>query len=198
MSREIDSRPGSAYVSARSSGRRDPGVFASHCRSSINRPDLMKTYSATPKDIERAWYVVDADNLVLGRLAALVAGRLRGKHKAMYTPNLDCGDHIVVVNAEKVALTGNKRAKKTYYRHTGYPGGLKQRTADQVLQGAHPERVIEKAVQRMLPKGALGHDQLKKLHIYRGPDHPHQGQEPTALDLASLNRKNSIKESTDG
>jgi large subunit ribosomal protein L13 len=198
MSREIDSRSGSAYVSARSSGRRDPGVFASHCRSSINRPDLMKTYSATPKDIERAWYVVDADNLVLGRLAALVAGRLRGKQKAMYTPNLDCGDHIVVVNAEKVALTGNKRAKKTYYRHTGYPGGLKQRTADQVLQGAHPERVIEKAVQRMLPKGALGHDQLKKLHIYRGPDHPHQGQEPTALDLASLNRKNSIKESSDG
>jgi large subunit ribosomal protein L13 len=197
MSREIDSRSGSAYVSARSSGRRDPGVFASHCRSSINRPDLMKTYSATPKDIERAWYVVDADSLVLGRLAALVAGRLRGKHKAMYSPNLDCGDHIVVVNAEKVALTGNKRAQKTYYRHSGYPGGLKERTADQVLASAHPERVIEKAVQRMLPKGALGHDQLKKLHVYRGPDHPHQGQDPQALDLAALNRKNSIKESAD-
>lgn len=161
-------------------------------------PDLMKTYSAKPNDIERAWYVVDAESLVLGRLAALVAGRLRGKHKAMYSPNLDCGDHIVVVNAEKVALTGNKRALKTYYRHSGYPGGLKQRTAGQVLQSAHPERVIEKAVQRMLPKGALGHDQIKKLHVYRGPEHPHQGQEPKPLDIASLNRKNSIKESVDG
>ena len=104
----------------------------------MNGPDPMKTYSATPKDIERAWYLVDADGLVLGRLAALVAERLRGKHKAMYTPNLDCGDHIVVVNAEKVALTGNKLGQKTYYRHSGYPGGLKQRTAGQVLAGAHP------------------------------------------------------------
>ena len=119
-------------------------------------PDPMKTYSASPKDIERGWYLIDADGLVLGRLAALVAERLRGKHKAMFTPNLDCGDHIVVVNAEKVALTGNKRAQKTFYRHTGYPGGLKQRTAQQILESAHPERLIEKAVERMLPKGALG------------------------------------------
>jgi large subunit ribosomal protein L13 len=158
----------------------------------------MKTYSATPKDIQRGWFVIDAEGLVLGRLAALVAGRLRGKHKAMYTPSLDCGDHIVVVNAEKVALTGNKRGQKTYYRHTGYPGGLKQRTAGQILEGAHPERVIHKAVQRMLPKGALGVTQLKKLHVYRGPDHPHQGQTPVALEPASLNRKNSIKEPADG
>ena len=158
----------------------------------------MKTYSATPKDIERAWYVIDAEGLVLGRLAALVAARLRGKHKPMFTPSLDCGDHIVVINAEKVALTGNKRAKKIYYRHTGYPGGIKQRTADQILQSAHPERVIEKAVQRMLPKGALGNVQLKKLHVYSGPDHPHQGQSPAALDVAVLNRKNSIKELADG
>ena len=141
------------------------------------------------------WYVVDADSLVLGRLAALVAERLRGKHKAMYTPSLDCGDHIVVVNAEKVALTGNKRGQKTYYRHSGYPGGIKQRTADQILQGAHPERLVEKAVQRMLPKGALGDAQLKKLHVYSGPDHPHQGQTPAALDVAARNRKNSIKKS---
>ncbi|MGH6887089.1 MAG: 50S ribosomal protein L13, partial [Geminicoccales bacterium] len=108
----------------------------------------MKTYSATPKDIERGWYLIDADGMVLGRLAAVVAGCLRGKHKPLYSPNLDCGDHVVVVNAEKVALTGAKRGQKTYYRHTGYPGGIKQRTAQQILEGAHPERVIEKAVER--------------------------------------------------
>jgi large subunit ribosomal protein L13 len=164
----------------------------------MNGPDPMKTYSATPKDIQQAWFVVDADGLVLGRLAAVLAERLRGKHKAMYTPNLDCGDHIVVVNAEKVALTGNKLGQKTYYRHSGYPGGLKQRTAGQVLAGAHPERVIEKAVQRMLPKGALGRQQFTKLHVYGGPDHPHQGQSPSALDVAEFNRKNSIRESSDG
>jgi large subunit ribosomal protein L13 len=158
----------------------------------------MKTYSASPKDIERGWYLIDADGLVLGRLAALVADRLRGKHKAMFTPNLDCGDHIVVVNAEKVALTGNKRAQKTYYRHTGHPGGIKQRTAQQILEGAYPERLIEKAVERMLPKGTLGRQQLKKLHVYPGPEHPHQGQTPTDLDVAARNRKNSIKELADG
>jgi len=158
----------------------------------------MKTYSATPKDIERGWHVIDADGLVLGRLAALVATRLRGKHKAMFTPNLDCGDHIVVVNAEKVALTGNKLAQKTFYRHTGYPGGIKQRTAQQILESAHPERLIEKAVERMLPKGALGRQQLKKLHVYRGPDHPHQGQAPVDLDVVARNRKNSVKELADG
>ena len=158
----------------------------------------MKTFCATPKDIERAWHLIDADGLVLGRLAALVATCLRGKHKAMFTRNLACGDHVVVVNAEKVALTGNKRAQKTFYRHTGYPGGVKQRTAQQILEGAHPERLIEKAVERMLPKGALGHDQLKKLHVYGGPDHPHQGQEPKPLDVAALNRKNSTREPADG
>jgi large subunit ribosomal protein L13 len=152
----------------------------------------MKTYSATPKDIERSWHLIDAEGLVLGRLAALVAERLRGKHKPMYTPNLDCGDHVVVINAEKVALTGNKRSQKTYYWHTGYPGGIKDRTAEQILEGAHPHRVIEKAVQRMLPKGALGRQQIKKLHVYRGPEHPHQGQSPAALDLAGRNRKNSV------
>ena len=158
----------------------------------------MKTYSASPKDIERGWYLIDADGLVLGRLAALVAGRLRGKHKAMFTPNLDCGDHIVVVNAGKVALTGNKLAQKTFYRHTGYPGGVKQRTAQQILEGAHPERLIEKAVERMLPRGALGRQQLRKLHVYGGAEHPHQGQAPVSLDIATLNRKNSIKDTDHG
>jgi large subunit ribosomal protein L13 len=158
----------------------------------------MKTYSATPKEVERGWCLIDADGLVLGRLAALVATRLRGKHKAMYTPHIDCGDHVVVVNAEKVALTGDKRGQKTYYRHTGYPGGIKQRTAQQILEGAHPERLIEKAVQRMLPGGALALDQLKKLQVYKGPEHPHRGQEPVALDPAAVNRKNTVKELVDG
>jgi large subunit ribosomal protein L13 len=158
----------------------------------------MKTYSATPKDIERGWYLIDADGMVLGRLAAVVAGCLRGKHKPRYSPNLDCGDHVVVVNAEKVALTGNKRAEKVYYRHTGYPGGIKKRTAHQILGGAHPERVIEKAVERMLPKGPLGRQQIRKLHVYRGQEHPHQGQAPTTLDLAANNSKNSVRESSDG
>ncbi|MGH1479055.1 MAG: 50S ribosomal protein L13 [Geminicoccales bacterium] len=158
----------------------------------------MKTYSATPSDVERGWFVVDAEGLVLGRLAVMVADRLRGKHKPMYTPNIDCGDHIVVVNAEKIGLTGNKRAQKTYYRHTGYPGGIKSTTAEQTLSGAHPERVIEKAVQRMLPKGALGRQQLTKLHVYKGAEHPHGGQSPAALNVAEFNRKNSIRDNSDG
>jgi len=158
----------------------------------------MKTFSATPKDVERGWLLVDAEGLVLGRLAALVADRLRGKNKAIYTPSLDCGDHVVVVNAEKVALTGNKRNQKTYYRHTGYPGGIKQRTAHQILESKFPERVIEKAVERMLPRGALGRQQLRKLHVYGGAEHPHQGQAPVSLDIATLNRKNSIKDTNHG
>jgi large subunit ribosomal protein L13 len=158
----------------------------------------MKTFSATPKDVERGWHLVDAEGLVLGRLAALVAGRLRGKHKAIYTPSLDCGDHVVVVNADKVVLTGNKRSQKIYYWHSGYPGGIKQRTAHQILEGRFPERVIEKAVERMLPKGALGRQQLRKLHVYRGVEHPHQGQAPASLDLAALNRKNSVKDTDHG
>jgi large subunit ribosomal protein L13 len=158
----------------------------------------MKTYSAKPQDVTRGWYLIDADGLVLGRLAALVADRLRGKHKAIYTPHVDCGDHIVVVNAEKVALTGNKRAEKTYYRHTGHPGGIKQRTAAQILDSARPEQLIEKAVERMLPKNVLGRQQLKKLHVYSGPEHPHQGQTPEDLDLVARNRKNTVKELADG
>jgi large subunit ribosomal protein L13 len=136
--------------------------------------------------------VIDADGLVLGRLASIVANRLRGKHKAMYTPSMDCGDHIVVINAEKIGLTGNKRADKIYYRHTGYPGGIKQRTPDKILGGGKPEEVIQMAVQRMVPKGPLGRAQLRKLHVYAGPEHPHQGSSPVPLDIAAMNRKNSI------
>ncbi len=151
----------------------------------------MKTYSAKPADIERKWYVIDADGAVLGRLASIVAMRLRGKHKPSYTPHVDCGDHIVVVNAEKVQLTGNKRTDKVYYRHTGYPGGIKQRTAEQILDGKFPERVIEKAVERMVPRGPLGRKVLGKLHVYAGSEHPHQAQQPETIDLTALNEKNT-------
>ena len=150
----------------------------------------MKTYSAKPAEVERKWWLIDAEDLVLGRLAVVVADTLRGKNKPIYTPHIDCGDHVVVVNAEKVALTGNKRRDKTYYRHTGYPGGIKSTTAGKILDGAHPERVIEKAVERMIPKGPLGRAQFKKLRVYAGAAHPHEAQQPAPLDLAAMNSKN--------
>ena len=151
----------------------------------------MKTFSAKPADIDKRWVVIDAQGLVVGRLASLVAMRLRGKHKAAYTPHMDCGDNVIVVNADKVVLTGRKREQKTYYWHTGYPGGIKERTARQILEGRFPERVVEKAVERMLPRGPLGRQQLKNLRVYAGPTHPHEAQQPEVLDVASLNAKNS-------
>ena len=150
----------------------------------------IRTYSAKPSEVQPGWRLVDADGVVLGRLAAVVATMLRGKHKPIYTPHIDCGDHIVVVNADKVRLTGRKLAQKTYYRHTGYPGGIRSRTAAQVMAGAHPERVIEKAVERMMPKGKLGRAQLRKLKVYAGAEHPHAAQRPLPLDLAAANPKN--------
>ena len=151
---------------------------------------LPRTYVATPKDIEKNWVVVDANEVVLGRLASLIAMRLRGKHKATYTPNMDCGDHVIVVNAEKVKLTGNKRKQKTYYWHTGYPGGIKDRTADKILDGRFPERVIQKAVERIIPRGPLGRKAMRNLHVYAGDTHPHEAQQPEVLDVASMNPKN--------
>ncbi len=151
----------------------------------------MKTYSATPKEVVKKWYLVDATDLVLGRLASLIAMRLRGKHKPMYSPNIDCGDHIVVINAEKVLLTGNKLADKVYYRHTGHPGGIKSQTAKQIIEGKYPERVLMKAVQRMLPKGILGREQLTKLKVYGGSEHPHTAQTPEVIDVRSMNPKNA-------
>ena len=151
----------------------------------------MKTYSAKASDIDKSWVLIDADGLVVGRLAALIATRLRGKHKPTYTPHMDCGDNIVVVNAEKVIFTGNKRGDQTYYWHTGYPGGIKSRTADKILEGKHPERVLEKAVERMLPKGPLARQQLRNLRVYAGAEHPHQAQNPVKLDVAALNSKNA-------
>ena len=150
----------------------------------------MKTYSAKPSDIERAWCVIDADGLVLGRLAAVIASRLRGKHKPLFTPHIDCGDNIIVINAEKVRLTGRKRADKVYYWHTGYPGGIKSRTAEHILDGKHPERVLIKAVERMISRNPLGRAQMRKLHVYKGGEHPHEAQKPEVLDVAAMNPKN--------
>jgi large subunit ribosomal protein L13 len=144
----------------------------------------LATQSAKPAEIEHRWYVVDATDQVLGRLATRLASMLRGKHKPIYTPHVDTGDFIVVVNAERVRLTGNKREAKTYYRHTGWPGGLKSTTAAKVLDGAHPERVIESAVRGMLPKNHLGRQMFSKLKVYAGAEHPHAAQRPEVLPLA--------------
>ena len=151
---------------------------------------LPRTYVATPKDIVKKWILVDAEDVVLGRLASILAMRLRGKHKPDYTPNMDCGDHVIVINAEMVKLTGNKRNRKTYYWHTGYPGGIKSRTADKLLEGRFPERVISKAVERMVPRGPLGRKVMSNLHIYAGAEHPHEAQQPEMLDVAGMNPKN--------
>jgi large subunit ribosomal protein L13 len=151
----------------------------------------MTTYSAKPAEVEKKWVVIDADGLIVGRLASLVAMRLRGKHKPTYTPHVDCGDNVIVVNAEKVVLTGRKRDDKTYYWHTGYPGGIKERKAAQILDGRFPGRVVEKAVERMLPRGPLGRRQLSNLRVYAGAEHPHAAQQPETLDVAALNRKNA-------
>ena len=150
----------------------------------------MKTYSARPSDIEKKWVLIDADGVVLGRLATIIAMRLRGKHKPTFTPHMDCGDHIVVINAEKVKLTGNKRADKKFYYHTGYPGGIKERVVGQILSGRFPGRVIEKAVERMVPRGPLGRKQMSHLKVYAGPEHPHAAQSPELLDVAAMNPKN--------
>ncbi len=150
----------------------------------------MKTYSAKPSEVTHKWWLIDAEDVVLGRLASVVANMLRGKHKPQFTPHIDCGDHIVVINAEKVALTGNKRSNKIYYWHTGYPGGIKSRTVDKVLEGKHPERVITKAVERMIPRGPLGREQLRKLRVYAGTEHPHEAQTPEILDFGAANPKN--------
>ena len=151
---------------------------------------LPKTYVATPADISKKWVLIDANEIVLGRLASIIATRIRGKHKASYTPNMDCGDHVIVINAEKVKLTGNKRTQKTFYWHTGYPGGIKSRTADKILDGRFPERLLSKAVERMVPRGPLGRKVMKHLHIYSGSIHPHEAQQPELLDVAALNKKN--------
>jgi len=150
----------------------------------------MKTYSAKPSEIEKKWFIIDAEGVVLGRLASFVASRLRGKHKPTYTPHMDCGDNIIVINADKVKITGRKKEQSIFYWHTGYPGGIKGRTKGEILEGDHPERVFMKAVQRMLPRGSLGRNQLTHLRVYVGDEHGQEAQQPEVIDFASMNPKN--------
>ena len=154
---------------------------------------LMKTTkSARPAEVEKKWHLIDADGLVVGRVATIIANLLRGKHKPSYTPHVDMGDHVVVVNADKVRFTGKKLDDKVYYKHTGYIGGIKEVTAAKVLDGRFPERVLEKAVERMIPRGPLGRNQMRALHLYAGAEHPHAGTQPQPLDVAAMNRKNKV------
>ncbi len=150
-----------------------------------------KTHSTKTAEIEKKWVVIDASGLVVGRLASIIAMRLRGKHKPSYTPHMDDGDHVIVVNAEKVVFTGKKREDKVYYHYTGFQGGIKERTARFILEGRFPERIVEKAVERMVPRGPLGRKQMGNLRVYKGPEHPHEAQQPVALDIAVMNRKNT-------
>ena len=151
----------------------------------------MKTFSATPADIDKKWILIDAEGVVLGRLASIVAMRLRGKHKPSFTPHMDMGDNVIIINADKIQLTGKKRTNKTYYWHTGHPCGIKSRTAGEILEGAHPERVVTKAVQRMLPGNRLSRQQMTNLRVYVGSEHPHEAQSPAVLDVKSMNAKNT-------
>jgi large subunit ribosomal protein L13 len=151
----------------------------------------MTTFTAKPAEIEKKWVMIDADGLVVGRLASIVALRLRGKHLPTFTPHVDCGDNVIIINAAKIVLTGKKREKKIYHHHTGFIGGIKERTARSILEGKFPERVVEKAIQRMLPHGPLGRQQLGNLRVYPGADHPHAAQNPVKLDIAAMNRKNT-------
>ena len=152
----------------------------------------MKTYSAKPAEVENKWIVIDAEGAVVGRLASFIAMRLRGKHRPDFTPHVDTGDHVVVINAEKVVFTGNKRDDKRYYRHTGHPGGIKETSPAKLLDGRFPERVIENAVKRMLPKESpLARQQFSKLRVYAGPEHKHEAQQPEVIDFKALNPKNS-------
>jgi len=151
-----------------------------------------QTKPATPSTVEKKWHLIDADGLVVGRVATIIANILRGKHKPSFTPHIDCGDNVVVINADKVRFTGKKLAQKVYYKHTGYAGGIKGVTAGKVLEGQFPERVLEKAVERMIPRGPLGRQQMRNLRIFKGAEHDHAAQNPEVLDVASLNRKNKV------
>jgi large subunit ribosomal protein L13 len=155
-----------------------------------NFEGTMKTFVAKPGEVDKKWIVIDAEGLVVGRLATIIATRLKGKHKAIYTPHVDCGDNVIVVNAEKIVFTGKKFEDKVYYRHSGYPGGIKARTPRMILEGKFPERVVEKAVERMLRRGPLQRQLMRNLKVYKGPEHPHAAQSPVKLDVAAMNRKN--------
>ena len=151
---------------------------------------MKTTTSLKPAEVEKKWILIDAKGLVVGRLASVVAMRLRGKHKANYTPHVDCGDNVIVINADQVVFTGRKREQKVYYHHTGYPGGIKERTAQFILDGRFPERGVETAVERMLPRGPLFRQIMGNLRVYKGAEHPHAAQQPQPLDVGALNAKN--------
>jgi large subunit ribosomal protein L13 len=151
---------------------------------------LKSTPSLKPAEVKKDWVLIDAEGIVLGRLASIIASRLRGKHKPQFTPHVDCGDNVVVVNAAKVRITGNKLGQSVFYYHTGYPGGIKGRTMRQRLESKHPERVLEKAVERMITRGPLQRRQMKHLHVYAGPEHRHSAQQPQTIDIAAMNPKN--------
>jgi large subunit ribosomal protein L13 len=151
---------------------------------------LKTTVSLKPAEVKKGWVLIDAEGVVLGRLAVIIANRLRGKHKPQFTPHVDGGDHVVVINAAKVRITGNKAEQSVFYYHTGYPGGIKGRSIRQRLDGKHPEQVLEKAVERMITRGPLQRQQMRHLHVYAGAEHPHDGQQPQKLDVAALNSKN--------
>ena len=155
----------------------------------------MKTFSATPADIDKKWIIIDAEGVVLGRLASIIAMRLRGKHKPTFTPSMDMGDNVIVINADKIQLTGKKRSDKIYYWHTGHPGGIKERTAEQILEGKFPERVVTKAVKNMLPGNRLSRVQMTNLRVYAGAEHPHEAQNPEVLDVKAMNAKNTRSQS---
>ncbi len=150
------------------------------------------TQSAKPAEVEKKWLLIDADGLVVGRAAAEIAKLLRGKHKPSFTPHVDCGDNVIVINADKIRFTGNKTTDKVYYKHTGYPGGIKETTPQRILEGQFPGRVLEKAVQRMIPSGPLGRQQMRNLRIFAGAEHDHEAQNPEVIDLASRNSKNKV------
>ena len=151
-----------------------------------------QTKPATPSTVEKKWHLIDADGLVVGRVASIIANILRGKNKPSYTPHIDCGDNVIVINADKVRFTGKKLDQKVYYKHTGYAGGIKGITAGKVLDGRFPERVLEKAVERMVPRGPLGRQQMRNLRIFKGAEHDHAAQNPQVLDVAGMNRKNKV------
>ncbi|MEJ7934747.1 50S ribosomal protein L13 [Sphingobium sp. AN558] len=154
---------------------------------------LMKTTkSANPTTVDKKWVLIDAEGLVVGRLASTVANILRGKHKTSFTPHVDCGDNVIIVNAGKVKFTGKKLTDKVYYKHTGYAGGIKETTPAKILEGRFPERVLEKAIERMIPRGPLGRQQMRNLRVFAGPEHPHEAQSPEVIDFASRNRKNKV------
>jgi large subunit ribosomal protein L13 len=151
---------------------------------------LKTTLSLKPAEVKKDWVLIDADGVVLGRLAVVIANMLRGKHKPQFTPHVDCGDNVVVINAQKVHVTGNKAEQAVLYYHTGYAGGIKGRSIRQRLESAHPERVLEKAVERMITRGPLQRQQMRHLYVYPGPEHKHEAQQPVPLDVAAMNPKN--------